>query len=164
MVADRGVVCFSAAWSDPVIWALYSDKHRGVCLGFEIPEIVGSARDDEVMRVRYERKRLPFPNNYLELSSEEWPVIVQTVLSTKFDNWKYEEEIRWWVRLKEHEGHPQFLDFDESLQLKEVVLGAKCGLPKSEILRALELSAKDVEVLKAHPADNAFKMIKDEQF
>ncbi len=27
---ERGMLCFSAEWSDPVIWAHYSDKHRGL--------------------------------------------------------------------------------------------------------------------------------------
>jgi hypothetical protein len=33
-----GMLCFSADWTDPVIWAHYSDKHRGICWGFEVPE------------------------------------------------------------------------------------------------------------------------------
>jgi hypothetical protein len=33
-----GIVCFSADWSNPVIWAHYSDKHRGVSLGFDIQD------------------------------------------------------------------------------------------------------------------------------
>jgi hypothetical protein len=26
----RGMLCFSAEWKEPVIWAHYSDKHRGI--------------------------------------------------------------------------------------------------------------------------------------
>jgi hypothetical protein len=29
MTARYGLLCFSAQWKDPVIWAHYSDKHRG---------------------------------------------------------------------------------------------------------------------------------------
>jgi len=29
MGQNKGMVCFSADWRDPVIWAHYSDKHRG---------------------------------------------------------------------------------------------------------------------------------------
>src|SRR5713101_1589714 len=52
---NRGVLCFSAAWRDPVIWAHYSDKHRGLCLGFEIPDDIGK-------RTNYIPRRLPFPS------------------------------------------------------------------------------------------------------
>jgi hypothetical protein len=45
LAKDRGMMCFSADWSNPVIWAHYSDKHRGICLGFEIPEMQGDRRE-----------------------------------------------------------------------------------------------------------------------
>jgi hypothetical protein len=38
----HGMLCFSADWRDPVIWAHYSDKHHGLCLGFEIPDAMGN--------------------------------------------------------------------------------------------------------------------------
>ncbi len=50
----HGMLCFSSSWHDPVIWAHYSDKHRGLCLGFEIPRQTGE-------KVKYAPKRLPFP-------------------------------------------------------------------------------------------------------
>ena len=28
--SQRGLMCFSADWRDPVIWAHYSDKHKGL--------------------------------------------------------------------------------------------------------------------------------------
>lgn len=33
-----GILCFSKRWDDPVQWAHYADRHRGLCLGFEIPD------------------------------------------------------------------------------------------------------------------------------
>jgi hypothetical protein len=50
----RGMLCFSADWIDPVIWAHYSDKHRGLCLGFEIP-------DEQCKKIQYVSKRLTLP-------------------------------------------------------------------------------------------------------
>jgi hypothetical protein len=50
----RGLLCFSAGWRDPVIWAHYSDKHKGICLGFEVPDAL-------IERVDYVPERLPFP-------------------------------------------------------------------------------------------------------
>lgn len=38
-VADTfGLVCMSTTWQSPVMWAHYGDKHKGVCLGFEVIE------------------------------------------------------------------------------------------------------------------------------
>jgi hypothetical protein len=163
---DRGVLCFSADWSDPVIWAHYSDKHRGLCLGFEIPAIQEDPKNDEIMKVKYESKPLPFPNDYLNLAPDQWPAVVQTVLSTKFENWKYEKEIRMWVPLLEKgkEGELYFLNFGENLQLVEVILGVRYPLPTTTVLQELGPLASNVSVIKARAAHNAFEMVKDEEF
>lgn len=46
-----GLICFSKTWNNPVLWSHYADRHRGVCLGFKIP-------DDRVAQVKYTRSRL----------------------------------------------------------------------------------------------------------
>jgi hypothetical protein len=43
---ENGLICFSASWQDPVIWAHYADKHQGICLSFEIPTITGDGAKD----------------------------------------------------------------------------------------------------------------------
>ncbi len=49
------------AWSNPVIWAHYGDKHRGLCLGFEVPEMHGDPENDESHHVNYIATLLLFP-------------------------------------------------------------------------------------------------------
>src|SRR6185437_3975601 len=49
--SNRGMLCFSKTWSNPVLWSHYADKHRGLCLGFAVP-------DNFSMPVRYTAKRL----------------------------------------------------------------------------------------------------------
>ena len=68
---NRGVLCFSADWRDPVIWAHYSEKHTGLCLGFEIPKIMGDVENDESDYVKYIADPLYFPPNFLELGDRE---------------------------------------------------------------------------------------------
>jgi len=80
-----GMLCFSGAWSDPVIWAHYSDKHRGLCLGFEI-------EDDEDKQVHYVDERQNLDDEDLISNNPIWP-------DTKYSNWAYEEEFRWWLKL-----------------------------------------------------------------
>ena len=31
-----GLLCFSADWTNPVLWSHYAAKHRGICLGFDL--------------------------------------------------------------------------------------------------------------------------------
>ena len=38
MSNDYGLLCFSKTWSNPVQWAHYADKHKGLCLGFDISD------------------------------------------------------------------------------------------------------------------------------
>ena len=36
--AEYGAMCLSKNCTDPLLWAHYADKHRGICLGFDIPD------------------------------------------------------------------------------------------------------------------------------
>src|SRR5438477_7762882 len=78
---SHGMLCFSEAWSDPVIWAHYSDKHRGLCLGFEI-------ENDEEKEVIYvdERQDLDDKDLIANVGIPIW-------LYTKYSKWDYEQEI-----------------------------------------------------------------------
>src|SRR5438552_5198124 len=31
-----GVLCFSKNWKNPLLWSHYAEKHKGLCLGFDI--------------------------------------------------------------------------------------------------------------------------------
>ena len=67
------MLCFSFKWSNPVLWAHYADKHKGICLGFDVP-------DDNVQRVKYVDTRLPFPTKSNEQIGRDW-------IFTKFSGW-----------------------------------------------------------------------------
>lgn len=51
---SKGLLCFSKTWRNPVLWGHYADKHKGLCLGFEIASnLLG--------KVEYIDSRLPVP-------------------------------------------------------------------------------------------------------
>jgi hypothetical protein len=160
---DKGMVCFSADWRDPVIWAHYSDKHRGLCLGFEIPEMQGDPENDESGYVDYIREPLQFPVDFADLPGPERFAVVRKILFTKFKHWEYEKEIRIWAPLQNKEDHLHFLEFDEKLRLAEVIIGQKCTLPKSAIARALGSLNGEVNIAKARAAYDGFEMVDDDQ-
>jgi hypothetical protein len=55
-----------------------------------------------------------------------------------------------------------FLEFDEKLRIVEVIIGASCTLPRSEITPALGASASEVKIIKARAAYDRFEMVEDE--
>src|SRR5262245_50550688 len=81
----HGLICFSAKYSNPVLWSHYADNHKGICLEFDVAE------DIYVKAVTYIKNRLPFPESELDEK------LTAQMLFTKFDAWQYEEEVRVWA-------------------------------------------------------------------
>lgn len=51
----KGILCFSKTWKNPVLWGHYADKHKGICLGFEV--------DNSILgKVNYVDSRPPCPD------------------------------------------------------------------------------------------------------
>jgi len=38
MDSKSGVLCMSKNWDSPLMWAHYADSHKGIVLGFDVPE------------------------------------------------------------------------------------------------------------------------------
>jgi len=88
LAATKGMLCFSSDWCDPVIWAHYSDKHRGLCLGFEIPDISTDDTESECAHVAYIKDPLHFPSDFDGLEENKRYQIVKKILFTKFKHGK----------------------------------------------------------------------------
>ena len=89
----RGLLCFSLDWRNPVMWSHYSDRHRGLCLGFDV--------DDKYCHIiEYRAQRLSSDWMGGALSAEEKERHMKQFLYTKFSHWKYEKEVRIFVDLK----------------------------------------------------------------
>jgi hypothetical protein len=150
-----GVVCFSADWSNPVIWAHYSDKHRGVSLGFDI-------QDERTRPIKYVDEPEPFPRVLGRPQSEQLNVIYD-LLYTKYSDWKYEHEIRTFTTLDgdEPELGVNYINFDQTHALVEVILGARCDLTIPQVKRALGDLSDRVSIVKARSAKDSFLMVSD---
>jgi hypothetical protein len=150
LAKNRGVLCFSAHWRDPVIWAHYSDKHKGICLGFDVP-------DETAQPVRYTADRVPFPDSP---GAED----MNLMLWTKFINWAYEEEIRIWATLQEHEDGIYYKNFGDDLRLVEVIAGAECTVPEEAFERALRsINQPSIKPMKARAGFARFEVVKNER-
>lgn len=155
MQGKLGILCFGSHWKSSVIWSHYADKHRGMCLGFDIP-------DDSAIPVRYvgARAALRFQND-VESEGVETQFALD-LLRSKFKGWKYEEEVRMYVDLdadtQVDEGL-HFFRFGDELQLREVILGPNCPLTLAEIRAQVELIRPRVTLTKARLAFRTFNVV-----
>ena len=157
MDATKGVICFSSKWDNPVLWGHYADKHRGIALGFEVT-------DNLLFHANYENKRFLLPRDPVTRLAKPDEATIQRILSTKFTDWQYESEWRFFIELSEAklEGGLYFEDFSDSLKLTEVILGAKCELPKEKLQGLIDDLGLTANVIKAKIALDEFKVVIDD--
>lgn len=146
---SKGLICFSKTWKDPVQWSHYSDHHRGICLGFEIPV-------KNLAKVDYVSERIKHGG---KVGMDE----MRRFLTTKFEHWSYEEEYRCFVALDpdEEEDGLYFTHFSSELQLKTVIVGHSSEVSRADVSEALgDLSG--VKAFKARAAFSRFEVIRNE--
>ena len=144
-----GVLCFSRTWDNPVLWSHYADKHRGICLGFDVP-------DELLLKVRYVSERLP-SNALTEGTVQDREEFMKQLLGTKFAHWKYESEVRIFVK-KDTDTGLHFTDFSDNLTLKEIIVGMQATTTEIDIDQALGEDAGKVEVFAVRAAFKSFKV------
>lgn len=152
---QRGLLCFSAKWNNPVMWSHYADKHKGICLGFDVD-------DASVGPVSYSGKRLAVEIEKLK-SPRDFPLeYVTKLLFTKYSHWKYENEYRAFVALEEQDKATDlyFADFSEALTLKQVIVGAESSISRRNLSEALGAELQCVEQIKARLAFRTFSVVR----
>lgn len=129
-----GLLCFSQAWRNPVLWSHYADRHRGICLGFDVEKGLG-IRGVEAVKYEIDKLKLNEHQRFEQMSEDEQ----QLLFITKFHHWAYEEELRVTVKLSEavKESGLYFFPFSERLRLRKVVLGPLCPTSLLEPIRKL---------------------------
>jgi hypothetical protein len=120
-------------------------------LAFDVPSHL-----DLYKRVRYVSNRLAFPR-ILNLETAE------EILFTKYQNWSYEKELRTWAALNDQEQGLYFYDFGEHLKLVRVIAGARCSVPKHEIMEALGSLASGVGVIKARSGYRKVEIVRNQR-
>lgn len=156
LAKDRGMLCFSRGWHNPVQWSHYAEQHRGLCLGFDIPDAM-------LTEVTYLSKR-PLPDMAtLAGTGPAAQAEMIKVLTTKFSHWRYENEVRVFIDLTDPIGPLYFEDFGPSLTLREVIVGARCNASRANIAAALGSLASTVITRKARLAFRSFRVVEQKR-
>ncbi|WP_122544330.1 DUF2971 domain-containing protein [Pseudomonas viridiflava] len=132
---EPGMLCFSKSLASPVQWAHYADKHRGMCLAFEIDE-------NQLAEVRYKHGRIEFDlESYSRMGKRERRSYMLDQLDIKSSEWRYEKESRQIVSLCDADFDVKkkryFIPFSNIGVLKEVFVGCNSVLTREHLDRAL---------------------------
>lgn len=147
-----GILCMSTTWREPLLWGHYADKHRGICLGFEVPDGL------PWVGVEYTAER---PT--AKFSDAVTPEAARRLIATKFKAWEYEREHRLVVDLRSKAPDPvsghYFYPFSEQMVLKEVIVGHLSPLTRARLGAVLGEQATLVVQKKARPAFRTFEVV-----
>lgn len=155
---NRGILCFSDRWSNPVMWSHYAEKHFGLCLEFEVP-------DANLAKVHYRFSRLK--NELVHLFDSNPAVREKAMLAcltTKFSHWKYEREWRVFSELDTQDKNGNyFADFGESLRLTGVIVGPRSTVSRNDLETAFSKARLDYRPInfKSRLAFRSFRVVRN---
>ena len=169
----HGILCFSKCWNNPLQWAHYADNHKGVCLGFDIP-------DNKLFEVHYLDNPLPADeldalrvrvNAKIEIinprSTERYGQdrnnipFALNILTTKFSHWHYEEEYRFFPRLNCQNQGLQYCDFSSELNLREIIVGIRSTVKRETVEEAFGGTTKDLNIFKVRANYCEFTVVRN---
>ena len=133
------VICFSELYENPLLWGHYADRCKGICLEFDVTEMVSENRQNFFKKVNYIPERLSFDETDIEFrgfSNENNINVgmgtksVLKLLINKSHNWEYENEWRLVINRGALETDPVtellFFHFDGQIELREILIGVRC--------------------------------------
>ena len=146
---DTGIVSLAERADCPLMWSHYGDQHRGICVGYSVPEDAAG----EVRRVDYgggRRVKVSQVAAMLGGNQVARGEVDDAVLLRKAESWRYERE---WRLIGPRGNHGSRLD------LKEVAFGMRCKEPvKYAVVKALEGRDRPVEFYELHETHDRFDL------
>ncbi|CAM5193970.1 hypothetical protein BTHI11S_04919 [Bosea thiooxidans] len=131
----NGVLCMTKSWSSPLMWAHYADSHRGMALGFDVP-------DQAFYSVEYTAKR-PKLSDFGHLTLDDiTPEDIKRLTKMKAMGWSYEQEYRAYIALENatiiNGSVHYFMPFSHNLNLREVIVGSRYTGRRSDVLAVVD--------------------------
>lgn len=148
---DKGVFSLAEHADCPLMWSHYGDQHRGLCLGYSVPDTAKS----DIQKIRYGGSRRVQASDVeamLTNNVEARNRVDEAVLLKKAEPWAYEHEWRL-IGPRGEQNSP--------LKLEEVVFGMRC--PSAVIYGVVQALAKHDEPIHffhIHAQWGSFDLVK----
>jgi hypothetical protein len=155
---EFGLLCFSKKYSNPVMWGHYAANASGVALGFDVLE------SDQLV--------VNYCNCFLApMTKQNAKQFPQDLVSTKAEDWRYEDEVRTLQKLSEVKCKYKpaagkflyFEPFSNSMKLREILLGLDCKADQSTINAMKRYVTPHVDIYRTERGKNQFEIIKTEK-
>jgi len=150
-----GLLCFTTGWKNPLMWSHYGERHKGMCLGFDVS-------DNNLNAVTYSPKRMPLAKWKTVGAVNPPNELRNSFLTTKYVSWEYEDERRVILPLGSlsNEGKLFFKPFDHTLKLVEVIAGHRCCVKWKPLIKGAVNDLPVVpKLIKARLAFRKFKVV-----
>lgn len=149
-----GLLCFCQDWTKPILWSYYAEKHKGVCLGFDL-------KSELVRDVMYQKDREMVD---FDKDGESFVVddkLKERLLLMKSIHWKPEDEVRIIVDLSKakRDGQLYFRPFDSDMVLTRVILGPNCALDPSAVKDLVRVRHPLAIVFRSRAEYGGFKVV-----
>ena len=148
---DKGIVTLAERATCPLMWSHYGDQHRGVCIGYSVPDNAAG----DLHKVEYGGSRLVEASKVAAMlggNNVARDQVDEAVLFRKARSWGYERE---W-RLIGRRG-PQ----SSPLELEEIIFGMRCeDWVKYAVVKALEGRDRPVKFYEMREDPGTFKLKK----
>lgn len=147
-----GVFCLAEKSDCPLMWSHYGDQHKGICIGYSVPE----AAISKVSKVSYNKKRVVDVRDIAEMlagNDEAKQRVDHAVQFWKASEWKYEKE---W-RLIGDRGLA-----GNVLELDEIIFGLRCEDEiKFSLIQAMKRRSRKVEFYEIRENGRSSKLSKN---
>ena len=146
---DKGIVSLAERADCPLMWSHYGDEHRGICVGYSVPDDVAG----NVRRVEYgggRRVEVSEVAAMLDGGQGAHREVDDAVLLRKAESWRYEQEWRL-IGPRGSQG--------SNLELEEVAFGMRCEESvKYAVVKALEGRERPVEFYELYETRHGFDL------
>jgi len=163
------ICCLSASKQYGLMWAMYGDSHRGVCIEVEILPKVSleslnqeNTQQDELGNKEWRYGRINYKNNAEEIVDMSNGADLPRILWTKSKQWEQEQEIRFVRRLDVGENVAYL-----PIEVRCVYLGRRIDADKAYYIEKL-CAWNDIKCIRMHyddaPSINYWKNWCGEEF
>ncbi len=154
----KGITCFTEDNLNLLMWSLYADSHKGICIGFNLEKLYHSIKKNgfkevALLKVNYVKELEPF--NFFEDSFKA----VINWLRTKSNSWKYEKEIRiLFGPYNTNNNDHDFVSFD-TYSIESIYIGSKVlDEEKANLIKLTEDKNMTCKIFDVSLNDKLFKL------